>query len=171
MPIIGPIRAQFPDLRLKHMELNTVGYLDAEDIILTKTTLFIDLDSEIFIGDEHNDGFTVKVTRIGTGLTSIDFELDFSELSPDIFFYIENDAIHAEFSNEKNRFLTFNKVEHTEIVKTDQADGKTREEKEQALQAAIDNDNFEEAARLRDEIAQLPIKQPLRSRKGKEKDK
>ena len=113
MPIKGPVRALYPGLRLKHMLVDSVGYLDAEDIILTKKTLFIDLDSEILTGEEYNDGYTVKVTRIGAGLTEADYELDFSQLDPKIFFYMENEAIYAEFKNESNRFLTFNKVKHT----------------------------------------------------------
>lgn len=170
MPIKGPVRALYPGLRLKHMPINSVGYLDAEDIILTKKTLFIDLDSEIFTGEEYNDGFTVKVTRIGTGLTEADYELDFSELSPEIFFYMENEAIYAEFTNESNRFLIFNKVSHTEVVQPAEGVLSERETKERELEQAIATDDFETAARLRDEIAQLTINQPARKpRKGKEK--
>ncbi len=172
MPIKGPVRALFPDLRLKNMSLNSVGYLDAEDIILTKKTLFIDLDSEILTGEEYNDGYTVKITRVGLGLTESDFELDFGGLSPEIFFYMENEAIYAEFSNEKNRFLVFNKVTHTEIVKPTEDEESVRATKERELQEALATDDFEKAARLRDEIALLPASQPVRnSRKTKDKDK
>ncbi len=155
MPIKGIIRVIFPGDPIKNMQIGTVCYLNAQDIILTKDALFIDVDSEIFLNDEIIDDSFILVKRIGEGLASNDFELDFTGLNKETFFDIENDSLHVSMFSEAGRFIIFKNVDYVEVFDLDKEKISPLEEKRLELKIALDLNDYEKAAIIRDEISKL----------------
>lgn len=169
MPIKGTIFATKNQSRVETMKVGQEGYVYDYDIIVTRKGVFIDVATEVFLertlssdedDDEENDSVgMIPIKRIGPGMTSQDFELDFTGLEhQDYLIYLETEATYRDLVNIPNTHILF--AEAVIEIKDSLSQGRKTplQKKKDELQNAIDNQDYDQAAKLRDEIANLEKK-------------
>ena len=158
MPIIGKVNGMPYEHRIENMIVGSNGYIHADQITVTKEAVLIDIISSVIPSNEM-DGIVpefIPIKRIGSGLTELDFELDFtnSDYSDMI---IEPHGVYLDLIKEKEKFLiftTFDLVVHDmkeEVLSPEDM----LELLDIQLQEALANQEFEIATKLRDQIAKL----------------
>lgn len=157
MGVIGKPKGFLSEETLRHMLIGESGYIEAEDIIVTNKGLFVSVWAEIFDSDEK-DSFDVLVRRIGPGLTQNDFEIDFTDCEYE--FLIESGAKHHHYLKNEGEYVLFENVEIEHVSFSDKknieksipVDGDTIDKLQKELDEAIEEQDFEKATKIRNEM-------------------
>ena len=162
MPIKGKITAVHAAMIFKAIPVGTTAYLDTYEIELTSKALFVECFCPVYqledLEDDEIDCY-VKVTRIGSGLTEDDFELDFSALDPeDDSLVMLPHIVFKENMREKDAYVIFS---NPDVIIVEDGDKRARKEMtdaeylehlEESLVLATANQEFEEAIELKAKI-------------------
>jgi hypothetical protein len=116
MPIKGKMVAIPYGDRIEAMKIGQVGYIEADDLIVTRDCVFIDILIQVILeenflknDDEDTESVNkncIRVTRIGPGITDNDYELDVSILK-DYEFILEDDSMYVSKMQVKERYIIF----------------------------------------------------------------
>lgn len=159
MGIYGKIKARPEKYIVDTMAVGDIAYLDPNEIILTRKAIVVDLFSYVLYPEDikrKEIPTLVQIKRIGKGITEKDFILFFpKELK--FVFIIRGMAVYFESLDEKAFYLIFHTFnldlsywprEEYEKISPPIKEVDLRE----ALRNALENEDYEEAIRLRDEI-------------------
>lgn len=173
MPIHGRINARPERYRLGLIQVGEKVYLDPADVIVTRKGVILDLFSPIMyqedIGPEDQKQL-IHIKRIGGNITENDFNVKFPS-TLNFQFTIRPNSLYYEALDDKS----FNIIFHdTELRPTYEAPTLKKRSKEipknnlrTQLRIAVANENFEEAARLRDVIKNQKQKPKTQNRNPK----
>ncbi len=160
MPIKGTVSARPTDDRVETMKVGDVGCIDVDSIFVTKKAILIDLCCYVIIETEeskhgnHTEHICIK--RIGPGITSNDFELDFSHLDSYVF-RLDSIDIYHDLLKDKGGYISFTDFE-LEVIEGAVDDffiEPTLESLELKLRDAITTQDFPLAAEIRDQIKEF----------------
>ena len=170
MPIKGKIKAIKHRDCIENMEVGTSGFLEIEEVIVTQKAVFISIFAQVFNEDDDDDDFIplIPVTRIGSGLTSDDFEIDFTNIDDYDMPSLETHATYLDLIKNKKQFVIFEEfdmecsgsISSQKNTESNQGSkgSKEIEEKKKELEQAEKDEDFEKASKLRDEIISLQKK-------------
>ncbi|QQR50350.1 UvrB/UvrC motif-containing protein [Candidatus Nomurabacteria bacterium] len=159
MGIYGEIKARPEKYTVNTMDVGDIAYLDPSEIIITRKAIIVDLLSYVlFPEDVTKKEITtlIQIKRIGSGITEKDFMLYFPK-KLNFVFIIRGMGVYFESLDEKMFnviFYTF----HLDLSywPRDEEEKIAPSIKEvdlkQALNHAVETENYEEAIRLREEI-------------------
>lgn len=160
MPVKGTVVGSRFEYRIETMSVGQVGYLNIEDITITEKAIFVSIFTEVH--EDCDDITNLKITRLGTGFSQDDFELDFSTTDPEEYeVFVEVEAIYIDLMKNKDMNLVFEKFDlqvSDREIKTELSDELLLEKKKKDLEKAKEVQNFILAAKLRDEIKELEKK-------------
>lgn len=162
--ITGKINAKPYEFRVDTMKVGDTGYVNANQFIITKSAIFLDLFSPVLFFEDIGEisGDFIAIERLGPGYTEKDYELDFSE-SDDYNFPLDSNAIYNNLMREKDLYVVFRKFEigmNYEFKEVE--DYETIEELEIQLNNALGVEDYCLAAKLRNRITE-------KKKTGKEK--
>lgn len=161
MPIIGKVNAIPYECRVENMEIGTRGFVSLDSILITKKSIFLNLEVEVVIDDDHDENVGnygyIPIQRIGAGFTENDYELDFSK-SDEWDLNIDPISVEINLIKERDRFIIF-----TNFVIGVNNEGGISEPKskleilESRLQDAIDTDTQESYILAKEIIKEIEI--------------
>ncbi len=163
MPVKGDIFARAHDEHVGMMQVGQLAYIHAQDVIVTRKALFVDLLTEIILEENfYNDANLVHVSirRVGLGTTHKDFELDVSILEGYIY-AMEGYATFNRLMRKQSSVIAFNTANIIVLVTknvdldAEVPEPETIESLKEKLDAALQKGEYEIAAELRDKIAKI----------------
>lgn len=156
MALKGKIYAYKNTQRVENMEIGILYYIDLFDLILTQKALFVDRIAPIITKEEYDEcdepEMNIPIKRLGYGLTSDDFEIDFSGITEDsAAITIQPEIAYIELMDEKELYVIFEKPEihFIEDISKNMEPEKYIEHLNQKMQEAANNQDFHEAERLK----------------------
>lgn len=167
MPITGKIRFSESPKPLVEMKINDRGFVNIYDFTFTPEGVYLFRYAEIFKTKEISESFIwlVPIRKIARGLSGNSFEVDFSNQPQGIFLYQEDFfddeqdyVFFSSYSYELKEKVFTSKKKISKIQVTKNSLNKTKntlKKKERELKKAIEHENYERAAELRDEIANI----------------
>lgn len=166
MPVLGKIKAIVAQARIENMGVGESGFIEIYEAVVTKKAIFIDIFSEVYEDDDETLPL-LPVKRLGPGLTSRDFEIDYSGIDEDNMPYLDTYATYLYLMKDPEHYIIFedfdleyytifDKKTHDHEVKND-APQDVFSLKEQ-LKQAEDVENYKLAAQLRDKIKLIKSK-------------
>lgn len=168
MPVIGKVIGTESPRSVMRMKVGDEMFIHADDVTVTPGQIFIDIYAEVadpeYVEEEINENVRenfIPIKRIGEGLTQDDFNLDLSGLPEDFIFTVEAPGYYLDLV--KNQIATFIVFEGFEFEHASSLAHNTIAELEEKLASAEDEQDYESAAKLRDEISR---KQQKDKKKG-----
>lgn len=157
MPIKGKITVTEPVTWLHYLPIHSVRYFPAYEILVTRKALFVNLDTDtigpVDMKAQKEAGSSIvyiKVTKIGEGLSAKDFEFDITECEQKKYVFVLEPSMAYDELSKDSECLMIPLTDDQLIILTDKEDELV--ELEGKLQTALDSDDFELAARIRDDI-------------------
>lgn len=164
MGIKGTVKYYKPLNLIRTMEVGDSGYIHPECLILAKKTLFLYIDSEVLFEEEFDDeneneieedsfSYHFKITRVGKGFTAKDFEIDLSGSTFE--FDMEGESYYNDCMNNEKDYVIFRKfdMEHVDYNVLHAPKEEKESSLEDKLAKALDDQDYEEAAKLRNRIS------------------
>ncbi len=172
MAISGEFRVEIPKNSLRNMETETMGYIFSNDFVLSKSLLCIPLDTEVIYNIEDilalNDGNYIGVYKLEDGLLPDSFDLNLEE-DPNFDvkdWYLAPGSVTENYSKSndwicfKNPPIFYDEVSYEEEFSAtfsheeiDELKEFSLENLQKMLDKAVGNEDYEKAAKIRDEIA------------------
>ncbi|MCX6754442.1 MAG: UvrB/UvrC motif-containing protein [Candidatus Nomurabacteria bacterium] len=160
MPVKGKIYAMPNEFRVENMPVGGEGYFYKDEIIITKSAIFLDQIAPIVSAVElsyYKDIINfIPIKRLGPGLTENDFEIDFSD-SIGCEIIVESHGVYLDLIPESEAYIVFYDFDldsnSKKIISLPLKRRLTLLELK--LKLAVESDQFEKAAILRDEISKL----------------
>lgn len=167
MPVKGIIKVIKYDDRIENMEVGASGFIEIHEAVVTRKAIFISIFAEVH--DENEDGIPLlPVKRIGPGLTSDDFEIDYTNVHEDDMPNLDTYATYLDLIKTKKQYVVFEEfdIEYSKLTYTQNSAEDNQfsegteeiEEKKRELEQAEKDEDFEKASKLRDEIIALQKK-------------
>lgn len=156
MPIIGKINPLPYENTVENMEIESVGYIDPDYLIVTKSKVFIPLATPVISLENWEESMNtyVKVLRIGSGLTEKDFEIDVSRCEKDTF-NMEPDSRFLNLMKNKELYVIFSYSAEEKDEEVNEEEEETIQSMERKKQKALDEEDYKKAAELQKKINEL----------------
>ncbi len=155
-PLIGRILAQKHSLRVETMELGVQYYVEPYDLVLTKKALFLDriamVRTEEEIVEEAEDSINtfIPIRRIGTGLTSDDFEIDFTNSKMEYCITTEPETCYINLIEDADFYVIFEnpEIEFVEDKTKEMSQEEYLEDLKNKKERALADENYKEVIRI-----------------------
>ncbi len=152
MPIKGTIKAQ-PLTTVKTMKVGEKGYIDFNTIVVTEDGILLHIDTTVYSEeyvDEDDIDFYIPIERIGSKIHEKSFNLDLRRFEHHVF-TLESVETYENCMQFPLSYIVFQRFHLQKLDPSMPALPQT-ENLEQQLEKAVDSEDYETAAKIRDKL-------------------